>query len=630
MNLSRLLLYSALLMAGSSGYAETVIEVTSPMTPPGWALMERDLLSYNAEAAQAFYNYFYDERGYLLHTPRWGTVDGTDDALDTVANWPLLHSMGAPDVVLDLFKKAYEGTLLQYKEVTTSISEVARTGSYYRELLPMSDFFHQGEALRGPLFWGLSEPGNLKYQKRMRRFAGFYDGEDPDAPNYDPVHKVIRSHWAGSMGPMLRDAIPEDWVGEPLNGKFNMLHSSNSSKMVDFDDYYPIMLANRPEDLEFQGDHPLNLISTNIVLHAYMLRHDAKYRDWILEYVGAWMDRINQNGGNIPTNVGLDGTIGGEFGGRWYKGNYGWNNSRLLPEYGRYGHWNTFSVGMWTGFLNAYTLTGDVRYLDVLRRQTENIFAQEKVIDGKEMIPFNYGEFEGKVGWYNYAPATTSRYDFPHGRMMQVYMVSMDRKDLEHVNPSPWRDFLDGKNPGYPEKAFAEDFASIRRQLDRMRNEPTTPDTRLADWPMMFEPTAIDNLYALTQGGYITGNIWTNNAYLRYFDPARSRSGLPEDVAALVTAMDASGVTVTLVNINPVEIHDVVVQTGGNGEHRCNTVTVDGVAIPVGSRSFTVRLYPGTGAELRVAVDRFVNQPTLAFPWQGDLVPAASGSEFTQ
>jgi len=623
-------LVSILSSSGRVG-AQTVVEVTTPMAPPAWALMERDLLDYSAAAIQAFYDYFYDDHGYLLHTPRWGTVDGTDDALDTVADWPLLHSMGAPEVVLELFRKAYEGHLLQYKEVTTKRTDVAEHGAYYRELLPMSDFFHQGEALRGPLFWGLSEPAALLYQKRMRRFAGFYTGADPEAPNYDRVHKVVRSHWTGSRGPMLRDAVPEDWVGEPLEGgRFHMLHSASRERMQSFDEYYPAMLANRPEDLEFQGDHPLNLAATNLALHAYMLRHEAPYRDWILEYVGAWAERTRRNGGNIPTNVGLDGAIGGEFGGRWYKGNYGWNNSRWLPEKQAYGHWNTFSVGMWTGFGNAYLLTGDEAWLDVLRKQTGNVFEQAKVVDGTRMIPFNYGEFEGRTGWYNYRPATTSRYAFPSGRMMQVYLWSMDRRDLEHVNPSPWIAFLDGENDEYPEQALAADFEHIRRQLEAMRDEPTTPDTRLADWPMRFDPATVHNLFSLTQGGYLTGNIWVNNAYLRYFDPRRNRAGLPEDVAALVTSMDGDGCTVVLINLNPVATREVVVQTGGYGEHRCLSVTVEHETTPVGARSFTARLSPGAGAQLAIAVERYANQPTLAFPWHGELVPATQPSAFSR
>ena len=46
---------------------------------------------------------------------------------------------------------------------------------------------------------------------------------------------------------------------------------------------------------------------------------------WLLEYVDAWADRADANGGIIPSNVGLDGTIGGGADGKWYGGAYGWS-----------------------------------------------------------------------------------------------------------------------------------------------------------------------------------------------------------------------------------------------------------------------------------------------------------------
>ncbi|HUG80458.1 MAG TPA: hypothetical protein VML01_02265 [Bryobacterales bacterium] len=49
------------------------------MTPPRWALLERELLRANSEAVEFFADRYIDERGYLLHTPRWGTLDGPDD-----------------------------------------------------------------------------------------------------------------------------------------------------------------------------------------------------------------------------------------------------------------------------------------------------------------------------------------------------------------------------------------------------------------------------------------------------------------------------------------------------------------------------------------------------------------------
>jgi hypothetical protein len=32
------------------------------------------------------------------------------------------------------------------------------------------------------------------------------------------------------------------------------------------------------------GDHPLNLVATQLALNAYMLDHEEKYRDWLVEY----------------------------------------------------------------------------------------------------------------------------------------------------------------------------------------------------------------------------------------------------------------------------------------------------------------------------------------------------------
>jgi hypothetical protein len=62
------------------------------------------------------------------------------------------------------------------------------------------------------------------------------------------------------------------------------------------------------------GDAPLNLQSTSLVLNAYMLDHEPKYRDWLLSYVDAWIERANANGGVLPSKIGLDGKIGGPKG----------------------------------------------------------------------------------------------------------------------------------------------------------------------------------------------------------------------------------------------------------------------------------------------------------------------------
>ena len=48
-----------------------------------------------------------------------------------------------------------------------------------------------------------------------------------------------------------------------------------------------------------------------------MLTGEQKYKDWVVEYVNAWKERTAATGGNIPSNIGLDGKPGGEYGGKW-------------------------------------------------------------------------------------------------------------------------------------------------------------------------------------------------------------------------------------------------------------------------------------------------------------------------
>jgi hypothetical protein len=193
-----------LLVALAPLAAETAITVDSPMPPPTWALMERQLLDANSRAAERFAEKYVDSRGYLAHTPRWGTLDGPDDAIETFFNWTLLHTLGGDESAVELFKKAYEGHIQQYNELRTVKTEIAANGAYHQDFITQSDWFHTGEGMRGFLMQGLSTPKLETYVTRMRRFAGLYMNEDPDAPNYDPKNKVIKSIWTGSKGPMMR------------------------------------------------------------------------------------------------------------------------------------------------------------------------------------------------------------------------------------------------------------------------------------------------------------------------------------------------------------------------------------------------------------------------------------------
>lgn len=390
---------SLLWLFGSLAGGPARVEIRTPMSPPEWALLVQELLRANSRAVEEFAATYLDERGFLLHTPRWGTLDGPDDAIETFANWTLLYMLGGSDSVLQLFKKALEGHLRQYRELKTTTTEIARNGAYYKEFIPMSDWHHTGEGMQGFLNQGLADPTDIRFQRRMRRFIGFYMNEDPEAPNYDPEHRIIRSLWNGSKGPMLRRATQYDWVGDPCGGRFHFLHSAaGRQEMLDCRQAYPEMLAHCAEYLESAGDHPLNLLTTQLALNAYALAHEEKYRRWLLEYVEAWRERTEQNGGNIPSNVGLDETLGGETGGHWFGGTYGWDFSPWSPEHKVVAHRNMVFKGMWPGFGAALMVSGDPVYVAVLRRQMENLYAQKKVVDGRPRIPHNYGFRGPKTG----------------------------------------------------------------------------------------------------------------------------------------------------------------------------------------------------------------------------------------
>ena len=594
------------------------IAIDAAMPPPDWALLERALLDENSQAVEAFAERYLDERGYLLHTPRWGTLDGPDDAIETFYNWTLLHALGGSDEVLGLYKRALEGHLAQYGELRTELTTLAANGAYHREFITQSDWFHTGEGMRAFFLMGHSDPENELFVERMERFAKMYTGEDPSAPNYDPEHKIIRSIWNGSLGPMLRRATVYDWVGDPVPGKFHLLHNpARTAKLLDLEEWYPRMLAHCDEYLDSVGDNFLNLAATLLGVNAYALTGREKYRDWTLEYLDAWKERAAAAGGMIPSNIGLDGTLGGAHGGQWWKGTYGWNFTIFDGELEQIAHRNYFTAASFQGFANGLLLTGDQSYIGVLRRQMDLVLDAAKVEDGQTLLPTMYGDprgyaYDGDPEFYRFQPVNYS------DRLAEIYLWSMEQSDLERVplSSEPWIAFLQGDNPDYPQTAMQADAMHIRERLERMRNDETTADTRLADYLLGIVPSTTDTLTQLTTGGYFAnGRIWVLHSRLLYFDPERERAGLPPDVAALVHELADDSVTVTLVNINQSESRRVIVQAGGYAEHQFTGL--DGAEGPpsLDSDSLMVQLAPGAGARLTLRMERYANPPDLSFPW---------------
>ena len=127
------------------------------------------------------------------------------------------------------------------------------------------------------------------------------------------------------------------------------------------------------------------------------------------------------NGHIIPSNVGLDGQIGGECEGKWYGGTYGWGFTVEVPQTGELAHRNRTHWGF-TGFMNAYMLTGDDRYLDVWRTTTRQDQRQKK--DRRRASRCTRECMATKAGTATFA----EKYGYND---FEIYYLSMRKRRLE-------------------------------------------------------------------------------------------------------------------------------------------------------------------------------------------------------
>ncbi|MDP6666637.1 MAG: hypothetical protein QF357_04475 [Dehalococcoidia bacterium] len=573
------------------------LSIRTPAPPPAWALLERQLIKAQTAACQRIFDKYFDERGYLMCMPRWGGNDGSDDAIENLAGWPVLHALGAPDSILEMYKLGWEGHLLQYTEAKTVEVELARDGMLYREFPASLDWFHHGESMSVFNLQGLSDPRDAAFMTRIRRYAGLYMDEDPQARNYDPEHKIIRSMFNGSRGPLLRKATALDWAGDPfeVEDRFVTAHGERN---------FAEMLAHFEDYTDIVGDHPLNLAATTLALNAYMATGESKYRDWLTEYVDAWARRAAANNGIIPSNIGLDGSIGGETGGKWYGGCYGWGFTVVVPQTGELANRNSIARGI-AGFGNALLITGDRSYIDVWRRMLDAVNGNSKTIDGRTQYPHMYGD----DGWYGYDPEP-----FNQGAL-DTYFWSMDEADRKYLPASGYMNFIDGVDADFPVAAMEREFESIRLKMKAVDEDTSSPDTRLSDNTLPWNTANTTCLTQLMMGALTPRYGEPLHARVRYFDPAARRAGVPEDVAALVEGMTDSTTTLSLVNLSPVVSKRVIVQAGAYGEHQVAGVDIEGERYVVDGSFFTVELGPGAGSRLVIHQDRYTNQPTLAHPW---------------
>lgn len=605
--------------------------LTARLTPPvpKWATLQRTLIAEVDVAAIAFADRYTRPDGTLYFRDEWPGMDGSDDAYEGFATFPLFYALGGSEAVYRRSRIIWEGITFQFTEL----------GQIRNEFDRGYDWMHHGESNLMFYFFGLADPASLADPIRARRFAALYT--QPDAGIWDPARRMMTAPITGSDGPHHHHTA-EDWVThrEILD---NYLPPFDDIPGVDpespttpwSDDATYAAILSRINARQARGDVPVNLLATSLATHAALYRADPALSAWVRDYTAIWAARTRANGGILPDNVGLSGQVGEYNDGKWWGGYYGW----------RWPHGAmTLLEAITVAAANVLLLTGDDSLLDLPRSQIDLLWSLRRDWPDGPVVPARHG----RDGWMDYRPQHP---------MYATYLWAMtfDEADAQRAengwftrfdsidptynraretigyhmgfngNTAQWFAYMRGRFPDFPVALLQSNLATIRAQVAAMpERDPHTYDWaaeamtihRWQDWT----PVLCEALCTLTTGGPMHAyHGGLQFSALRHFDGYLRRPGLPTDVAALVDAQGRDWVRVTLCNTGDAPRQSIL-QAGMFGEHRFNSIAQDAVAAiqidPV--RFLTVDLPPGTSTTLTIGVARFSAHPSYGTPWLDD------------
>jgi len=645
------------------------ITATSVAAPPAWALMERNLIALMEESGRLFARQYFERGGGTL------LAEDFDDLYEQMYNFGLFYAIGAADDLLDLHFRNWNAVTrisdenIVHRTRHNDHKKVFRPSVHneFWSLDQAMEWHHLSEGNMALYDFGVADPTVSENMRRSRRFAAMFIGEDPEAPNWDPEHRTLRSPWHSSQGPKLHgDAEYANTMllaGRGLGGEANYygVRASLYPIVKDLEVRWFENPARRQQIVELfdrlvlQCDTPNSLAATALVTNAYLYSGDDKYKQWVLDYTEAWMERTEKNGGICPDNVDANGVIGGGREGVWWGGQYGWNH---------YQGYNIMYHGINIAVECAQMLTGDSGYLDFLRSQIKvQIDNGRKREDGQLLVPVRYGP----DGWdWNPAPGRGVQDGIEmrgywleptplRGQdIMHLYHASMAREDYELITQvrdgdvaRDWNEvglalgeknwgntefarfqYYDGKNPGWPEQILQAEYQTALKTYEGMRADERSALDIIATNQIPGQPVLTKGLTQVALGApqsvYNGGLL---RATVRYFDEDRGRPGLPLDVAALVDELGPETVGLQLVNTSRHEKRRLIVQSGAFGEHQFTQLKYrqegrDGETVTTADgKYFAVELPPSTAIRVEAGLKRFVNAPSYAFPWHGDGMP---------
>ena len=627
--------------------------------PPSWALLQRRLIESMNDAATLVVEK-YTQRGGAPYY-----ADDLDDLYEIFFGWGLFYAIGGSERVLDMALEKWNAVTRWADSDIVSRKKHGMwnrgdhrepfrqqiTKEYFNLSLPHgAEWHHMGEANMTFYEMGLADPTISENFRRARRFAGFLIGEDAEAPNYDPVHRIIRSPIHGSTGPYLTADVYEAawWLqgGKiPFARNYGLratLHPAIEDLELDWYEYpeRADQVVRLFSDMVLNGDIANNLAATGLVTNAFLYTGEEKYRRWVLDYVEAWIDRTKANGGIIPDNVGPTGKPGEQRGGQWWGGLYGWSSRGF----------NNLAHSVTIGVQCALLLSGDFGYLDLLRSQIKVILDQAKTSEhGQLVVPLRHGP----DGWSDFGPIRLkelahlyhlSMSDEDRDLLLHAHEGEVERdwtnaKPLSEKNDGTFEGgrflYYEGRNPDWPETTLSWDYETSLEAIQRVRAETRDPEQLIVDNvhpPLPIVTKALTQVALGAPQSVYNGGL--NQGTVRYFDvsaderhpaPLRSepgRPGLPNDVAALVDEMSADHVGVQLVNLDRDRPKSLIIQAGMFGQHSFTTCEYDGGEMtPVNGKHVQVTLGPSSHVRLSLGLRRYINTPTYAFPWHGDTIP---------
>ena len=625
-------------------------QVSSKAAAPEWAKLERQIITTLNEVAPEFVARYTRSDGSIIWRDEWPSMDGSDDPYEAFMYLALFYTIGGSEEVYELARKMWDSITLQWTEY----------GQIHREFDGYYDWMHHGEGYLFHYFFGLTKPESLIDRQRAARFAGMYTGKDKEAHNYDRAKKAMLSPLTGSRGP--RQVVThEDWethrtvLDDYLAPYEDIVKTDFASMRCHWSDpeVYDDLIKKMNERMN-RGDVPLNLNSTSLLTHAYMYSGDADLKQTMLEYLEAWMDRKDANGGIMPDNIGTSGKIGEFNDGKWWGGYYGW----------RWPHgFMTIMEPITNAAMNAVLLTGDYKYLDLPRSQFDLIWSLRKEVDGQIKVPHRHFD----AGWADYR--------LPSARhMIYLWTSSMAQEDLDRIlalprdnnwdaiyipgvsggekgtgrdtkhyiaNTLPWFQFVQGHLPNYPVEILQANLELIKIQLRKMRSNTGNPrnwdsyDPATADevvgldlrvpgynihaW-QEFNPVYFEGLGQMVFGGPMhISHGGLQHGKVRFFDGKLQRPGLPPDVAVIVDGMDATTLSMQVANIGA-DAQELFIQAGTFAEHRFESVVITGAdgatsEMAIGDKWFALDLVGGAVASLKFVISRYVNDPSYETPW---------------